>query len=155
MVVQRAPGVCSLWDLQVYTPTSVLPPPPDSGMEFTLPNHFSSSLSNFFFLSLPRSKGRAFPDSESHFLTSTFWFQVKLGSSTILNPLQTLPVLSPSVLFALVPWAQHAQLPLSYLGRKTQQWCLVHFKKFVVSSLKWTVNAAQQALHFSPMASIP
>ena len=164
MVVQQAPGVCSHWDLQVYTPTSgvFFIYRFWSGIHlFILPNHFSSSLSkNFFSLSIAKSQCRGifrlcvpFSHTISPLVPGQAGFQHLPDS--LANPSSCIPFCLICQSRPLVPWAQSAQLPLSYLGRKTQQWCLVHFKKFIVSSLKWTLNAAQQALHFSPMASIP
>lgn len=67
----------------------------------------------FFPWALQSPNVGAFSDSASHFLTpSALWFQVKLGSSTFLTPFQTLPVVSPSVLFAsLDPWCPGLSLP--------------------------------------------
>lgn len=63
-----------------------------------------------------------FPDSGSHFLTApTHWLQVKLDSGPILPPLQTLPDVSPSVLFISLD-SCYPELSLSSLRPSCSMW---------------------------------
>lgn len=103
-----------------------------NGIHFTKWDIPPAPVNAFFSWSCQGPKAGAFPNSESHFLTvSALWLQVKLDSSTIMSPLQIFPVVSLlSYLSIPLLWAQPAQPApeLFYVGRKTQQLCLAHFK---------------------------